>query len=656
MIDFYNYVNDKFIKKNPIPSFATSYGTFHKLQLENYDKIFKIVCSLTENTINRPFFIMERYVFYVSQLRNFYTSLKKYRWCEKDAEAIERLIRGAAEAADAPNSDLYCHNIHERNLFDFFLKNCRYFNTFRIDMPLNLNFNINFKKNTELLLVLQDGGVSFPNRVYYNDSVMCKELKRLMRKLHVPESDLDSVWQIEKKISQAMLSERDKHDPKKVYNIFAVSKLQQDYSAVDWALVSKYFFASASSDLWIESPEYVLALSRIVQQYDKKKWEQYFRWRVQLHFYRYMDPSGYFDIFGKKMLGVPKEKPLHLIHLEHCIDNYGYLLGHLFIHINYEKYMRLEKTLRTIIHNIRNAFAEKLKKLEWMEQATRIRAVKKLFNIRWKIGGLNLNSVSDDHLNNYLPNVECSDNNLIQNIIDLSVYKSSTIFSKHKSLLSDADKKNEWYMHSFEVNAYYHSELNEMVFPLGILQKPIFCSSYSNEQNYGSIGCIIAHELVHAFDNHGSIFNEHGEMFEWWTANDISNFEKIKQKFIYFFSNIKIRDHYVNGELTCGENIADHTGLQVALSALAETQSKTKRPIHFKNFFVSYAKTLCKYDLDKFQRMSLLVDPHCPSQIRVNANVIFCAEFFTAFKLQKYKKLYFGSSNLADINNALKVY
>jgi putative endopeptidase len=641
MIDFYNIVNNDFITKNPIPKYATSYGTFHKLQLENYKILYEIVNELIKNS---KLLESSKYDFYQIQFLNYYNSLINFVPSNKDIDKLDNLFLSVSDIVKQQN----------KTKFQIFVQYCYYLNDYCIDTPLNISYNIDYKCNNRYLLTLKDGGVSFSLKEYYNDKKILSVLKDIMAKYNLKE--VDQILELEKNISYSMLSPSEKHNPNKIYNVLDRNDIYKMHPNVDWDIIIFYFFGNDTQDIWFESVDYIVKLYEIICNCEPQILGEYFRWRIYFHFLKFINPKEYFFLFKKKILGVESNKPVYLQNLEYCTYYYGNLLGHLYIKKNYGLYKKRTVLLKNIINNIKCAFHQKLKKLSWMKDSTKKRAIKKLKNMKWKIGGLDLDNVRPEQINLFLPNVTCSENDFIQNIIDLSIYKSKIIYIKHKMVLSDKDKMNVWYMNSFEVNAYYVSELNEMVFPLGILQEPIFGEQYSVQHNYGSLGIIIAHELVHAFDNNGSLFNENGELCDWWSDKDKKIFDKIKEKFIYFFSNIKVGDEFINGRLTCGENIADHAGLQVALSALKNDSKRTRKEnCNMKEFFISYAQTICSYNVEKFQSYTLIKDEHCPSQIRVNANVIFCREFFRAFGILQYKNILF-SQDIHNINELMNIY
>lgn len=641
MIDFYNFVNKEFITENPIPKYSTSYGTFQKMQLENYNMLSEIVnelkqsCKLLESS---------KYDYYLIQFLNYYNSILKFVPTKKHIEQLDKLYLSV-------NENIILEN---KTKFQIFVQYCYYLNNYRVDVPLNVGYSIDYKCNNRTLLTLSDGGTSFSLKEYYNDIKILSEIKNIMAKYNVKY--VDQVLDLEKKISYSMLSPSEKHNPHITYNVLDRDDVYKMHPNVDWDTIIYFFFGNDAKDMWFESVDYIAKLYKIICNCEREILAEYFRWRIFFHFFKFINPEEHFSLFKNKILGVESMQPVYLQNLEYCLIFYGNLLGHLYIKKNNRLYKRRANLLKNIINNIKFAFLQKLKNLYWMKDSTKKRAIRKLLNMQWKIGGLDLDNVKPDQINLFLPNVTCSENDFIQNIIDLSAYKSKIIYTKQKKMLSTEDKMNIWYMNSFDVNAYYVSELNEMVFPLGILQEPLLAENYSHEHNYGSLGIIIAHELVHAFDNNGSLFNENGEMCNWWSDKDKEKFDKIKEKFIYFFSNIKFGDAFINGTLTCGENIADHAGLQVALCALKNANVREQNEKHkMKEFFISFAQTICSYNLEKYQSFRLIKDEHCPAQIRVNANVIFCTEFFKAFDILKYKNVIFNPK-IQNINEIMNIY
>jgi endothelin-converting enzyme len=196
------------------------------------------------------------------------------------------------------------------------------------------------------------------------------------------------------------------------------------------------------------------------------------------------------------------------------------------------------------------------------------------------------------------------------------------------------------------VNAYYDPVNNEIVFPAAILQPPFFTMDADDAVNYGGIGAVIGHELSHGFDDQGAKFDGDGNLRNWWTDTDKAEFEKRGKQLVEQYNSYSpISGMHVNGELTLGENIGDLSGLTVALKAYKLSLNGKNAPVMDgfsgeQRFFISWAQIWCENVREEFARTLLLVDPHSPSEYRVNGIVSNLPEFYTAFGAKEGDKMY----------------
>jgi putative endopeptidase len=195
--------------------------------------------------------------------------------------------------------------------------------------------------------------------------------------------------------------------------------------------------------------------------------------------------------------------------------------------------------------------------------------------------------------------------------------------------------REQWYMTPQEVNAYYNPANNEIVFPAAILQAPFFDESQSNGQNLGGIGAVIAHEISHAFDKNGSLYDEKGNYQVWWTDAEYQKYDQLSQKIIDYYGNYTISTgEAVNGTLTLSENIADLGALQT-VTAVAEKQGEDLADV-YRNWATIWAK-LATPDLEKNY---LLTDVHAPSPVRVNAVLSSIAAFYDSYGIKAGDPMY----------------
>ena len=205
---------------------------------------------------------------------------------------------------------------------------------------------------------------------------------------------------------------------------------------------------------------------------------------------------------------------------------------------------------------------------------------------------------------------------------------------------------DEWFMTPQTVNAYYNPTTNEICFPAGILQVPFFDPTADDAFNYGAIGVVIGHEMTHGFDDQGRHYDKTGNMVDWWTKSDGTNFVNRTGKYADFFSKIKVLpDLNANGNLTLGENLADHGGLQVAYYAFK--MATEKNPLKVidgftpeQRFFLAYAGVWAGNITEAEIRNRTKSDPHSLGRWRVDGALPHIDMWYDAFNIKPTDKLF----------------
>ena len=267
---------------------------------------------------------------------------------------------------------------------------------------------------------------------------------------------------------------------------------------------------------------------------------------------------------------------------------------------------------------------------EWMTDATREEALRKLSGFNYKIG-------YPDEWRDYTGLV-IERGSYAENRMRCEAFE----FARQMSRLGKPVDKGEWAMPAHVVNAYYHPLLNEIVFPAGILQPPFFYADADDAVNYGAIGAVIGHEVTHGFDDQGSHFDAHGHLRDWWTEDDRAEFMRRAQVLVEQFDAYEVLEGLsVNGRLTLGENIADLGGLKIAHDALLEALAgKPAAAVDAatidgltpeQRFFLSWATVWRTSYTDEYLHLIVKTDPHSPARARVNNPVSNLPAFAAAF-------------------------
>lgn len=261
-------------------------------------------------------------------------------------------------------------------------------------------------------------------------------------------------------------------------------------------------------------------------------------------------------------------------------------------------------------------YQERLDKNTWLSRATIDKAIKKLDAMTVFIG-------FPDKLPEIYKQFMVTHDSLYTNSANFDVITSHRHYAKFKE---DVDK-TEWHMPAHMVNAYFSPDSNTIVFPAAILQKPFYSATEQTaSQNYGGIGAVIAHEISHAFDNNGALFDEFGNMRNWWTDEDFKAFEAKQELMISEFDGLEIAGGTVNGKLVVSENIADAGGLTAAMTAALREPD-----VDLKAFFKQWGVIWRLKASEEFQQMLLSMDVHAPGKLRANVQASNLDEFFDVF-------------------------
>lgn len=311
---------------------------------------------------------------------------------------------------------------------------------------------------------------------------------------------------------------------------------------------------------------------------------------------------------------------------EDPVDNAIYLTNSIFgevISVDYLKNNFSDKTseeVSEIINEIIETYESRIRSAEWMSDATKDKAVEKLEGINIKIGGAD--SYSDIYASVEMLS-PAEGGSLFDNMARIMSY----LVAYDYSIIGTPVDHDAWQASAQTVNAFYSPVFNQIVLPAGILQEPLYSPDYSFEKNLGAIGSIIAHEISHAFDSTGALYDKDGNYSNWWTEEDMKNFEKLSDKVDDYYSGIEVIDGiYLNGEYTLNENIAD-LGAIACITQVAQNYPD----FNYEEMYESYAAMWAQVISDENLKTLLLIDDHAPSKIRVNAVLSCCEKFYEIY-------------------------
>jgi predicted metalloendopeptidase len=280
-----------------------------------------------------------------------------------------------------------------------------------------------------------------------------------------------------------------------------------------------------------------------------------------------------------------------------------------------------------LVNNLKAALADRIKTLEWMDEPTKQAALKKLAAFTVKIG-------YPDKWRDY---------SLLK--IDRGPYVLNAIRADQFEVDRELKKigkpvdRSEWGMSPPTVNAYYNPNMNEIVFPAGILQPPFFNPNADDAINYGGIGAVIGHEMTHGFDDQGRQYDAEGNLRDWWSPESAAKFKERSGAIVKQYAEYEpLKGLHINGELTQGENIADLGGVKIAYAAFQKAnagkpQEKIDGFTPDQRFFLGWAQVWRANIRDEALRLRLNTDPHSPTKYRCNGPLSDSVEFQKAFNL-----------------------
>ncbi|MBN1952565.1 MAG: M13 family metallopeptidase [Bacteroidales bacterium] len=503
-------------------------------------------------------------------------------------------------------------------------------------------------KNSESVVAQFDqGDLGLPNCEYYtrldSGSIELRDqYHEYVREIFIslgsdPETAIDqarNVLYIESQLASGMKTPVELRDPIANYNKFAVSQLAE--------MMPKFGWEGFIANLGIETdtvlmgqPDYYKKLESLIYGLPLEYWKEMLTfWLVRNNAgalpYEYLEDQ--FDFYGRTMRGQQEMKPRWKRISGNVNAGLGDAMGQLYVKKFFppEAKERMDK----LVDNLLLSYEERITASSWMSAITKDKALIKLHTISRKIG-------YPDKWDDY-EGVEINPDTYLANLMSIRTYGYTKMISK----LGQPVDRDIWLMTPSTINAYYNPSNNEIVFPAGILQSPFFDMDADDAVNYGAIGMVIAHEVTHGFDDNGRLYDEKGNLKNWWTAGDSANYEEVTAAIIEQFSHYKVLDTlFLNGELTQGENIADLGGLVIAYNAFKKTkQGQSGKLIDGltpdQRFFLSYAKVWMIKTTTESLREQVLTDPHPPAKFRVNGPLMNMPEFYQAFGVKSGDKLY----------------
>jgi len=613
--DFYTYSCGGWMKKNPIPPDQSNWGAYSKLQDDTLVQLRGLLESAAKGGAGRSANeqkIGDYYAACMDEGAVEALGTKPLAPTLAEIMALKDKRELAAWVAAAPDASIYFFRYHSSQ---------------------------NFRDSTQQIAWVDQGGLGLPDRdFYFNADAKSVDLRKayaahVQKTLELlgdaPEAarrEAETVMRIETALAAGSQTRVSRRDPRNLDHTMRVRELSASAPTFDWPR----FFAKTGTpgveSLNVASPGFVKALDAELKKESLADWKGYLRWHLARSQAQYLSSpllKEHFNFYGKTLQGLEEMEP----RWKKCVNGVDGDLGEALGQVYVEKYFSADAKQRALkmVKEIQVAMERDIQQLPWMSDVTKKKALEKLQGVANKIGYPDkwrdygkLQILAGDYAGNG---------------------NRGTRFEYERDLgkIGKPVDRGEWDMTPPTVNAYYDPQMNNINFPAGVLQPPLFDAAEDDAPNYGDTGGTIGHELTHGFDDQGRQFDATGNLKDWWTAADGKEFEKRAACISEQYSGYTIVDNIkINGKLTLGEDTADLGGLLLAHMAWKDaTRDEKLEPIAGltpeQRFFIGYGQSWCTNERDEVKRLRATTDPHSPERYRANGVVSNMPEFQEAF-------------------------
>jgi putative endopeptidase len=494
--------------------------------------------------------------------------------------------------------------------------------------------------NSELVIAeIDQGGLGLPDRDYYTKEDAKSRETRGRYLQHVQKvfelmgeapdaakKDADTVMQLETALAKASLTRVDRRDPYKLKHKMKFTDLTELAPNFDW----KTYYSTSEYPQFeimnVATPDFFKELNAKLASEPLDNWKTYLRFHVvdsasPFLSSKFVDEN--FAFYRQYLRGAKEQQPRWKRCVSYADRQLGEALGQVYVAKVFSP--ELKQSTLDMVRRIEDSMAIRIQQLDWMSPETKQQALNKLHGIRNKIG-------YPDKWRDY-SSVKISRTDFAGNMARASEFEHHRDFNK----IGKPVDHGEWDMSPPTVNAYYNPQMNDINFPAGVLQPPLYDAKMDAAPNYGNTGGTIGHELTHGFDDEGSQYDSTGNLKNWWTKEDREKFDaRTKCVQDQYADYVVVDDIHINSKLTLGEDVADLGGELLAYMAWQDaTKGQTLQPrdglTPEQRFFVGFAQWACENDRAEDLRVRAATDPHSPGEYRINGVVVNMPEFAKAF-------------------------
>ncbi|MEZ4857247.1 MAG: M13 family metallopeptidase [Flavobacteriaceae bacterium] len=627
--DFYNYVNGTWMKNTEIPEDEVRWGGFNVLRKKTDQDMLAILDKAKKSNKYAPETDQAK------ALMIYETELDTVARNEAGIKPLQPVLDKIA----AINTLQDFQNVMTQNAAEI---SQPFFGIAAFSDPNDSSMNACY---------ITPGGLGLPDRDYYTNtdakSVEIRQqyvdhITRMLQFLGDSEADArkqaEIILAFETKLAIPRLDKVARRDFRNFNNPRAIEQVQKMVPSISWKDAFTAMGVTKQVDtVMVMQPSYMEVVEKTLKEGDIATWKTVMRWATL------NDAAGMltteidkanWDFYSKTLRGAKKQKSAVERALATVNNTAGEALGKLYVDEMFPP--EAKKKAENMIANVIDAFKERIQKLDWMGDTTKLKAIEKLDKFTVKIG-------YPDKWKDYSTMAVKPENNYYQNMLAVKQWDLKDNLDK----INEPVDRTEWGMSPQTVNAYFNPFNNEIVFPAAILQPPFYDYLADEAVNYGGIGAVIGHEISHAFDDSGSRFDSNGNLVNWWTEKDLDQFTGRVNKLAEQYDQIEVLDSvFINGKFTSGENIGDLGGLLGAYDGLQKFYKENGRPDTIdgftaeQRFFMSWATVWRTKQREEALRTQIQTDPHSPGRYRATQPLLNIDAFYEAFHIKEGDGMY----------------
>ena len=615
--DFFRYVNGKWLDNTEIPADRTRWGSFDELRKKTDEDVMLIIKeALNDKSIDSKSDQGKALSLYKSILDT----------VTRNKQGISPLQPYLNRINQVKNADEVVALVTE------------------MEPQAGIGF---------FVVYIGTGSLGLPDRDYYVSDAPDNKEKREKYEQHVAKmlqfigddeatakANAAKILALETKMSEATFDRVERRDRRKSYNPMTVADLEKITPTVQWENYLQGVGIGKIDSLIVSQPKYMERLETIFKENDLEAWKAYMKWTLLRGASDELTTAiedANFEFYGKTLTGAVKQRPADERALQVVNRRLGEAIGKLYVAKKFPPEAKAKA--QAMIANVFKAFENRIDNLPWMTKETKENAKLKLRKSRVKIG---YPDVWEDYSKLTITDPK-DGGTYFQNSRQYALWRHQDNLDK----LGKPVDKEEWGMSPQTVNAYFNPSYNEIVFPAAILQPPFYDYRADEAVNYGGIGAVIGHEISHGFDDSGSRYNADGNLINWWSDEDLTQFTSLGSALADQYSALQpLPGIYVDGKFTLGENIGDLGGVNAAYDGLQIYLKENGNPglidgfTPEQRFFISWATIWRSKMRDEAIKNQVKTDPHSPGMYRAYVPLQNVDAFYQAFDVEAGDGMY----------------